>query len=339
LDNPAGKSIPTSTERLNLRSGIAEIPLSGVKTGLDMECTGFRHEALIYRDSDEYLAATLSFLREGLSAGEPALVAVSRANAGLLEGELRDGEAVRFADIESLGRNPARIIPFWRDFLDKHRGVPVRGIDESLWPGRGVAGSEECERHESLLNLAFASAPGWSLLCPYDATDLDDEVLERVSRSHHVVSREGVMEASFNREAHVDCFAGELRGRPPGTAGFEFERADLAEVRRRVEESAQAVGIEPLDVAAVVVAASELAANSVAHGGGRGTLRIWTEPKKLLIEVQDGGRIEEPLVGRVRPLTTQQGGRGLWMANQLCDLVQIRSGEDGTTVRLRASRP
>lgn len=323
-----------------MRSGIAEIPLSGVKIRLGMGRSGFRHEALIYRDSDEYLAATLSFLREGLEAGEPALVAVSRANTRLLEGELGpDGEAVRFADMESLGRNPARIIPFWRDFLDGHRGVPARSIGEPLWPGRDVAEVEECERHESLLNLAFASAPGWSLLCPYDATGLDDEVLERASHAHHVGSREGVMGANFDHEAHVDCFAGELQGRPPGAAGFEFERADLAEVRRRVEESAQAVGIDSLDIAAIVVAASELAANSVAHGGGRGMLRIWTEPKKLLIEVQDGGRIEEPLVGRVRPLTTQEGGRGLWIANQLCDLVQIRSGEDGTTVRLQASRP
>ena len=27
-------------------------------------------------------------------------------------------------------------------------------------------------------------------------------------------------------------------------------------------------------------------------------------------------------------------GRGLWLANQLCNLVQIRSSPEGTTVRL-----
>jgi hypothetical protein len=27
------------------------------------------------------------------------------------------------------------------------------------------------------------------------------------------------------------------------------------------------------------------------------------------------------------------GGRGLWLTNQLCDLVQIRSGDAGTVVR------
>ena len=33
------------------------------------------------------------------------------------------------------------------------------------------------------------------------------------------------------------------------------------------------------------------------------------------------------------------GGRGLWIANQLCDLVQVRSGAAGTTVRLHARLP
>jgi len=40
---------------------------------------------------------------------------------------------------------------------------------------------------------------------------------------------------------------------------------------------------------------------------------------------------------RVRPTPTQTGGRGLWMANQVCDLVRIRSGDTGTAVRLHMS--
>jgi len=300
---------------------------------------GFRHEALIYRDRDEYLAGTVPFLRAGVEAGEPALVAVSRQNTALLEAELGDAGAVRFADMESLGRNPARIIPFMQDFLDEHGGVPARAVSEPLWPGRAPAEVEECQRHDSLLNAAFAAAPEWSLLCPYDASALDDEVLEAVSRSHGAVSHDGVSEPSADYELAADHFAGELPDRPPGIAGFPFERPDLAEVRRRVEEAAESVGVPSLDVAAVVVAASELAANSVAHGGGAGMLRIWTEPGALLIEIQDGGWIVDPLVGRLRPTMTQEGGRGLWMANQLCDLVQIRSGEDGTVVRLQAARP
>ena len=65
-------------------------------------------------------------------------------------------------------------------------------------------------------------------------------------------------------------------------------------------------------------------------------LRIWTEGGSLVCEVADDGVITDPLVGRREPPLDRAGGRGLWLANQLCHLVQIRSGAAGTTVRLHA---
>jgi hypothetical protein len=35
------------------------------------------------------------------------------------------------------------------------------------------------------------------------------------------------------------------------------------------------------------------------------------------------------------PADGQPYGRGLWIANQLCDLVQIRSSAAGTVVRMQ----
>ena len=125
---------------------------------------------------------------------------------------------------------------------------------------------------------------------------------------------------------------------PAGAEVFEFDRTKLADVRRRVERLAERAGLPDPGAADLVIAASELAANSVAHGGGSGTLRSWQDDGRLLVEFEDGGSIEEPLAGRLRPQPTQQGGRGLWLANQLCDLVQIRSRPGRTTVRLQASR-
>ena len=299
----------------------------------------FRHEALIYADPEDYLAGTVPFLREALEAGEPALVAVSAANTALLEGELgADAAAVRFAGMEELGRNPARIIPFWREFVDENGRRPVRGIGEPVWPGREAAEIDECERHESLLNVAFSAPPAWSLLCPYDGRAFGDEVLEKVAHSHGSVCHGGTRERSSEYVAGRDCFAGELSGYPIGTEAFEFNRTALANVRRRVERAAEQADLSALDAADLVIAASELAANSVAHGGGSGTLRTWRDEGRLLVEFEDGGSIEEPLAGRLRPEPTQEGGRGLWLANQLCDLVQIRSRPGRTTVRLRASR-
>jgi anti-sigma regulatory factor (Ser/Thr protein kinase) len=298
---------------------------------------GFRHEALIYGDPDEFLAGTAPFLRAALEAGEPALVAVSDRNTELLEGELgADGGEICFAPMEELGRNPARIIPFWRDFVDAQGGRPVRGIGEPVWPGRGAAEIDECQRHESLLNVAFSPPPAWSLLCPYDSA-LPDEVLARVSHSHPIVARAGASEQSSEYLAECDCFAGELPRRPHGVEAFAFDRDRLFDVRRRVESAAEQAGMAAPAVADLVVAASELAANSVCHGGGAGTLRIWREPECLLVEFEDEGTVEKPLAGRLRPTLTQEGGRGLWLVNQLCELVQIRSSARGTAVRLQTA--
>lgn len=296
-----------------------------------MEHAGFQHRALIYGGADEYLAGTIPFLKAALKAGQPVLVAVGREQTKWLEAELgRDCEAVRFLPMEEVGRNPASIIPLWRDFVDEYAGQPVRGIGEPIWAARSPAALEECHRHEALLNVAFAEDHDFALLCPYDAASLPSHVLERMAVAHRHVGREG----SPGFDPGLDCLAGTLP--PPATAPetYAFGLEGLGEVRSRVTRAAERAGIGSRGVADLVTAASELAANSVMHGGGTGTLRLWRDGETLLTEVEDSGRIEDPLVGRRRPDVTQEGGRGLWLANQLCELVQIRSDKRRTVVRL-----
>lgn len=300
-----------------------------------MEHAGFQHQALIYEGPDEYLAGTVPFIEAALQRGEPAVVAARRSRVDLLVRALGPGaRRVEFAPMEEVGRNPAAILPFWRDFVEANRGRPLRGISEAFWSERGPAGLEECHRGEGMLDVAFGSGSDWSLLCPYDAGGLADEELEKAARTHRYISREGRTERSAAYEPHPDCLGGELP--PPRRAAetLAFGLGELSEVRARTASVAERAGMDGRGVADFVTAVSELAANSVMHGGGSGTLRMWSEGGSLLAEVSDGGRIEEPLVGRVRPDIAQEGGRGLWLANQLCDLVQIRSGSGGTVVRL-----
>jgi len=299
---------------------------------------GFQHEALIYEDSGQFLAAAVPFLATALATDEPALVAVRQANAKLLKAELgADAEGVGFVAIEEVGRNPARIVSFWRDFLAGRAGRPARGISEPVWPGREAAEIDECQRHEHLLNLAFPPGARPALLCSYDSSALPDEVLAAVFRSHRAVLRDGSRETSDSYRHECDCYRGKLPRHPPDAVTLPYDRARLAAVRKRVKEAAEQVGIGPRRAADLVAAASELAANSVVHGGGAGTMYVWREGGHLLIDFEDRGTIEEPLAGRLHPAIDQHGGRGLWLANQLCDLVQIRSGALGTTVRVQAA--
>ena len=107
----------------------------------------------------------------------------------------------------------------------------------------------------------------------------------------------------------------------------------------RIPGHAAAAGLNPDRTADLVLAVDEVASNSLRHGGGRGTLRIWREQGALVCEVRDAGRFEDPLAGRERPALDRDGGRGLWMVNQLCDLVQLRSFPSGAVVRLHVYLP
>jgi len=306
--------------------------------------TDFHHEAFFYEDGDEFLAGAVPFIEQGLESGEPALVAVGRAQAEALKAELGAGAAeIGFVEMEELGRNPARIIPAWRQFVDEHGadGRPVRGIGEPVWPGRKAVEIDECQRHEALLNYAFWEGPAWRLLCPYNSAALHEEVLEAARDSHAVVSGNWAKRgepAGVALDPHsVAPFAGVLPEPPAGARSLDFDRATLQWARGVVAAEAKRRGLSRERSFDLVAAVGELTANSVVHGGGRGVLSLWLEEEALVAEVADFGLIEEPLTGRLRPLPSQHGGRGLWMVNHLCDLVQVRSGPDGTTVRVRMS--
>jgi anti-sigma regulatory factor (Ser/Thr protein kinase) len=123
---------------------------------------------------------------------------------------------------------------------------------------------------------------------------------------------------------------------PPLRASrLEFGLDDLHDLRAQVAATATAVGLDPRRVNDLVAAASELAANSVLHGGGRGLATIWGENSAAFVEVADAGQITDPEVGTHLPDPTVEHGRGLYIANRLCDEVAIDSGESGTRVRLR----
>lgn len=115
----------------------------------------------------------------------------------------------------------------------------------------------------------------------------------------------------------------------------EFGLDDLHDVRALVAAAATATGLSSRRTNDLVVAASELAANSILHGGGRGLASVWGEEGAVFVEVADAGTITDPTVGHVRPDPTVEHGRGLYIANRLCDEVSIDTSPTGTRIRLR----
>ena len=302
----------------------------------------FVHEAFLYRSPEEFLQGTLAFVREGIAAGKPVLVVLNADKIARLRAALgAEADAVAFADMAEVGANPARIIAAWSAFVDEHEGRPVRGIGEPIWAGRSDPELAECHRHESLLNVAFAGRPAFRLLCPYDVSALESDVVAEAQRTHPFVSEAGAVresDAYRGLDAIVEPFAEPL-DEPPATAVvLRFDADSLAAIRGLVLEQAKVAGLPRGRRKNFIVAVNEIATNSVRHGGGEGVFKVWEDGGYLLCQVEDRGRIEEPLVGRERPVLDRSGGRGLWLANQLCDLVQVRTFERGSTVRMHMAR-
>ena len=303
---------------------------------------GFEHEALFYAGDGGFVARTSAFIRDGLVDDEPILVVVGASKIDLLRSELgEDADRVRFEDMSELGRNPAWIIPAWADFVAEHGGSGrrFRGIGEPVTPDRGPEELVECERHEALLNLAFAEGPAWSLACPYDVTALPVAVLAVAGRNHPTVF-DGSERHPSPMYPGLDAFSAPFEDQLPEPKG-ETRESTFSDVRS-VRDFVERVGSE-LGAGArtddLLLAVSEVATNSILYGGGGGSIRMWRDGAVVMCEIQDNGQIADPLIGRRRPDAARPSGFGLWLANQVCDLVQIRSFEGGSIIRLRVAVP
>jgi anti-sigma regulatory factor (Ser/Thr protein kinase) len=114
---------------------------------------------------------------------------------------------------------------------------------------------------------------------------------------------------------------------------------DLAAVRAVVYRYARQAGLPESRAIDLVLAVSEVAANTVRYATSPGSLKIWYNTREIVCQIQDDGIIADPLAGQRRPSLEGTGGHGLWIVNQVCDGVEMRSDETGTTIRLHMDLP
>jgi hypothetical protein len=295
----------------------------------------FDHEALIHAGAAEFAMQAEPLVRGATEAGQPALVAVLPELAEALRLRL-DGEAraVRWVDITRIGANPARIIPLWREFVAGHRSgasgdvPPLFGIGQPIYGGRDAAGLAEAQHHEALLNRAFAGTRAFTLVCPYDTTALAPDVVDAARHSHPRLRRAGGAVES-------DAYPG-LDGGPPPFPAVDAPAAEVdaggdpLPVRHFIATRAPALG-----ASAARIDELAFAAGAVAWEMGCRTARIWADGASLMVELRCTACVDDPLAGREWPAPAAGPSRGLWIANQMCELVQWRSVGDGTLVRLR----
>jgi anti-sigma regulatory factor (Ser/Thr protein kinase) len=304
----------------------------------------FHHEAVFYAGDDEFVQRSRAFVEDGLSLDEPVLVMVGARKLELLRDALGvRADEVHFADMQVVGRNPARIIPAWNRFVGDHAdgGRGMRGIGEPIWAGRSPSELSECQLHESLINIAFANADEFRLICPYDTAALPEDVIEEARKSHPIVSfdgAEGVSDSYCGVDRVATRFAEPLSDPPADAEELTVTMQALRDARSLVRARAQDAGLgERSDD--FVLAVNEVLSNSLHHAQEDGALRVWEDPDGLVCEVRDGGHIAQPMIGREEPAIGQIGGHGIWLVNLVCDLVQVRSSAGGSTVRMQMNRP
>lgn len=316
--------------------------------------TGFRHEGAIWSGATQLLERTLPFVLGGLDAGDAIVVALWPHNEYRVRTALgRDAARVRFVDPDAQGRSPARRLQGWLGLLaracpvssthdaDIPPGSPrapfgrVRVVTESVRCDQRAAEISEVHLHEALLNVAIPAMAPLSVMCLYDAGAVTTDVLAGACRTHPVMSGAGAGAPVYEGPDYARRLGEAPLPEPAGTLGsLDFTAGGLSLVRHRVARVAAAHGVPAARVDDLTVAVNEVAANSLDHGGGRGVLRYWSEPGAVVFEVHDDGYVTDPLVGLVSPESGQARGRGLWMAHQFGDLLQLRSSGTGTTARV-----
>ncbi|MFF4056568.1 anti-sigma factor RsbA family regulatory protein [Streptomyces sp. NPDC001668] len=300
----------------------------------------FVHPALFYRGEDEYLHGTVPFVRDGLKAGEPVAVAVPGPNLAALKGALgEDAAQVTFHDMTEAGRNPGRIIPrVLRAFADAHRGTRVRIIGEPIWAGRSALEYPACVQHEALINPAFEGREV-TILCPYDADRLDEQVLTDAYATHPLIISGGTEQPSTDyAPEHVVARYNQPLEQPEAAEELVFQADQLPSARHFAVEQAARFSLSGIRLEDVALIAAELTTNSVVHGGGSGILRVWTDDGQVVCEVRDHGHLNDPLAGRRPPAQNKPGGRGLLLVHSLADLVRIHTSPEGTAVRCYISQ-
>ena len=294
------------------------------------------HEALLYRTIDGLCAQAQAFVEAAVERAEPVMAVLGPASLEPVRRALGGNATdVHWAAMAEVGRNPSCLLALYQDWLDTHPGR-VRVIAEPVWPQRSYAETVECLRHEALLNHELAAAP-LSALCPYDAAHLAGEALAGAELTHpQIVDDTGQRRASTAYAEPLEVAAARRWPQDePGDPITEHQFAgDLRSLRHAVADDPIARRLGRARRADLVFALSEAASNALKHGDGTYRARLWGREDGVVGEIVTHSVIDDLVVGRRRPGWDATDGRGLWLINQVCDLVELRSDDEATVVRM-----
>ena len=307
-----------------------------MSTAIDL--AGALHEAVLYSAPDELAERLVPRMLPSLDEGSPVVAVLDDAIRAEVRRALGDAaEHVEFPDPAVVHRVPPfTVATRWARLSRRVTTATGRAtvVGQHL---EGLPGCSENHwaRLDIALNVAVVGLP-ITVLCPYRADDRDRA---RIEATHPRLATAAGLVASGTYRPPTEALV-EYPPPPPPELGppaaeLAFTADELADLRHLVAEVAGRGATAPDRVADLVLAVNEIGSNSLEHGPGRGRLRLWTTDEAMIAEIADRGTADLPFPGMIAPLTSGVRGRGLWLASELCDVMQVWSDGEGTVVRLR----
>ena len=289
----------------------------------------------------EFVDSLAPFVLEGVERDEPVFVAVGPEELVALREEVGPAPGVRLKDTRAWEPHPAtRLRAFHTFVLDQLAAGKkrIRLVGEPVWPTGPEPFVREWARYESVLNEILAPFPV-ILACTYPSFRLDPKIVSDAARTHPTLRTGTQTRTSEEFARPADLLP---RWNPPLVAAPEnavaMDDPDLGDARRSVAQQAAAADVAPDRIAEVVIATGEILANARLHGSPPVRLTVWSQGGFFLCQVDDGGvGLWDAFAGYRPPSKVAGGGRGLWLARQLVDLVQIVPRRGGTSVRLHVA--
>ena len=286
---------------------------------------GFQHDALFFGSQDELVESSVSFLDEGLAAGERVALVCTAGHQKALQEALGDHPSVTQGMIAD-GARRVRLV-----------GEVDFGTEPESW--------REWMRFEAVCNHALSSLPLWSV-CAYDTSRLSPDIITAGELTHPYVraGADRVPNPRFTDPAElIDPIMPDMSR--PVEATQPTTRVSpvlsLAEVRHAVRQAINGRGVSSAHVDDYVVAVNEVVNNAVTHGRPPVEVRLWVTDEEWTCHVVDHGEgFHDPLVGypAASDDATLDGPLGLVLVRQLCDELAMRRTREGFVVRLTSHR-
>ena len=290
------------------------------------------HDVLLYASDEELVAASRSFITDGIAAGDLVIVHGPGRNIDLLREAFDDDPRIRFARGTGLYTSMSAALAEYQRLCDRENraGHRVRGVAQVPF-GNDPAMRAEWMRYEALVGRALA--PYWySGLCTYDTRTTSKSLTELALATHgNVLTPEGsrpnprVRQASdVLREIDAAQPLGARDVTAPVLAVLDCVAA--RPVRHVLHRALRTAGLADDRVERFVAGVSEIVTNALWHGRPPVQVRLYADRGGWLCTITDhGSGIGDPYTGIDSPLpgNPSRAGMGIWVARQLCDRVVI----------------